>query len=231
MLVMIKSIFNRRKINTIKTKVTEQLFRGWSHVFHRSHVWIFFKALLLRWTPSTRAQVERSETNRRAEWTIHYETTWVNRCSAAKLCFVPSVGLRWERGTALAHTRCWTRHPCKHHRNKIIQPAFTDFGRFPIFLVPYLEFLLPCWASQHCVGVICLCDTRKSHWMLCTNSKCKVYFHCSAYQNDVRHTHTVCHTIQEGMVNAQSYTTTTSISPRVCRHNIQCSSFSQYSPF
>lgn len=190
---MRKSTFNRRKINT---------FTPWSEFSCFSPLTCFDFWKHSSWgEPPQRAQVEHSETNRRAEWTIRYETTWVKCCSPAKLGFVPSVGSRLEREAApLGHTRCRTRHPCKHSRNKIMQWAFRDFGCFPIYLVPYLELVLPCWASRRCVGVVCLCDTGTSHWMLCKNCECKVYFHCPAQQMmwDIH----ICHKIQEGMAVA-----------------------------
>lgn len=62
-----------------------------------------------------------------------------------------------------------TRHQNKQHWNNVTQWAFSNLGRSPIFLVPYLEL---CCTAEHQWGVMCLRDTLKSHWISCTNSIC-----------------------------------------------------------
>lgn len=121
----------------------------------KPHIRLFLKCLTLQHAPMVQRSpwgrrqkiqgVKHCETNRRGMGTICYQTTWVKCCLGAKLCWFP----QRDGDKAGCHiSPRGTRHQCKHPRDKIIQPAFRDFGRSPIFLVPYLELVPSCWASQ-----------------------------------------------------------------------------------
>lgn len=95
----------------------------------------FFKDLLLRSKKNTMRQtVEESEQSVMKQ---HESTDAQEPNSACSLS-----GIKTRQAATFACAHCWARHQYKHHRNKIIQQAFRDLGRSPIFSVPYLELVL-----------------------------------------------------------------------------------------